>query len=67
MFRCPIRPGGKREGLMTGDPGQIAEDVAGYAAAGVQEIIWDVFYPAASEIREAIDRIAEEVVPLAAG
>ena len=67
VFRCPIRPGGERDGPMTGEPGRIVEDVAAYAAAGVQEIVWDVFYPAAAEIREVIDRIAEEIVPAAAG
>ena len=51
---------------MTGEPGEIVEDVAAYAAAGVEEIVWDVVYPTAAEIGEVIDRIAEEVVPAAA-
>ena len=67
VFRCPIRPGGERDGLMTGETGRIVEDVAAYAAAGVEEIIWDVSYPTASEMREAIDRVAEEIVPAVAG
>ena len=66
IFRCPIRPGGERDGLMSGEAGEIAEDIAAYAAAGVQEIIWDVVYPTAAEIGEAIDRVAKEVVPAAA-
>ena len=67
VFRCPIRPGGERDGPMTGEPGRIAEDVAAYAAAGVQEIVWDVFRPSITEFRDTVDRIAEEVVPAAAG
>ena len=67
IFRCPIRLGGKRDGLMTGATGEIAEDIAAYAAAGVQELIWDVVCPTATEIGEMIDRVAKEVVPAAAG
>lgn len=63
VFRCPIRPGGGRDGPMTGEPDRIAEDVAAYAAAGVQEIVWDVFCSAITEFRDTVDRIAEDVVP----
>ena len=67
VFRCPIRPGGKRDGLMTGETGRIVEDIAAYAQAGVEEIVWDVVYPTAAEIGDVIERIAEEVVPAVAG
>lgn len=63
VFRCPIRPGGGRAGPMTGEPDRIAEDVAAYAAAGVEEIVWDVFCSAITEFRDTVDRIAEDVVP----
>ena len=67
VFRCPIRPGGERDGVMTGEPGRIVEDIAAYAAAGVQEIVLDVVCPTAAEIRDVIDRIAQDIVPAAAG
>ena len=67
IFRCPIRPGGERAGLMTGETGRILEDIEAYRAAGVQEIVWDVVYPTVAEMHDVIDRIAEEIVPAAAG
>lgn len=67
VFRCPIDPGGERAGPMTGSAAQIAEDIAAYEAAGVQEIVWDVSYPEFARIRDAVDRIAEEVLPAFAG
>ena len=67
VFRCPIRPGGERDGVMTGEVDRIVEDIAAYAAAGVQEIVLDVVCPTAAEIRDVIDRIAQDIVPAAAG
>lgn len=63
VFRCPIRLGGEREGPMTGDPARIVEDVAAYAAAGVREIVWDVFSPTIAGFHDTVDRVAEEIVP----
>lgn len=63
VFRCPIRPGGGRAGPMTGEPDRIAEDVAAYAAASVEEIVWDVLCSTITEFRDTVDRIAEDVVP----
>ena len=66
VFRCPIRPGADRDGPMTGATDRIVEDIAAYAAAGVQEIVWDVFYPTIAELHDTVDRIAEDIVPAAA-
>lgn len=67
IFRCPVKIGGGREGPMTGEAGQIVEDVAAYAAAGAQEIVWDVPCASIAEFGEVIDRLADEVIPAASG
>jgi spore maturation protein SpmB len=54
---------GEQRGLMTGEPGQIIEDIEKYGAAGVDYMVLSVVGNSTEETVENLNRFNKEVRP----
>jgi len=63
-LRCALKVSPGERSCLVGEPEQIAEDVRRYEAEGVTHLTLDLPGTSVAEVREHLERIGEQVLPL---